>query len=398
MNNLFTAGELAKMAGVSLRTIRFYDSKGLLCPVSYSESGYRLYNRDSLVCLQHILMLKFLGFSLQQIADILKDDSDMDTHLSHQKDLLQKKKLQLEQMISTIEVVKNSKEEEKWDALIHLLNIMTEDEKIIEQYRQGSNLEKRINLHSYSTSSENWYDWVYERLGVSEGQSILEIGCGNAKLWAHNAEKLPHNLKITLTDRSEHMLAGARATMEPFGKLLQTRKISIQYQVADANKLKLLPETYHLIVANHVLYHVSELDACLRAISKALRFDGIFCCSTIGMNHMQELHEMVAEFDANIEIPSNNHVTMFRLENSLEKLKQYFETVQREIQDNDLVVDNADAIYNYVSSYPGNAPYILSCREKEFRQIIQEKIDKNGAIYIHKAAGMFICEKQISDK
>ncbi len=240
MNNLFTAGELAKMAGVSLRTIRFYDSKELLCPISYSESGYRLYNRDSLVCLQHILMLKYLGFSLDQIADMLKHDGDMDTHLSHQKELLEKKKLQLEQMISTIEVVKCSKEEEKWDALVHLLNIMTEDEKIIEQYRHGSNLDKRINLHSYSTSSENWYDWVYERLGVSEGQAILEIGCGNAKLWAHNAEKLPHNLKITLTDRSEHMLAEARATMEPFGELFQTRKISIQYQVADANKLKSL--------------------------------------------------------------------------------------------------------------------------------------------------------------
>jgi len=43
-NNLYTAGELAKMAGVSLRTIHFYDIKGLLCPVDYSESGYRLYD------------------------------------------------------------------------------------------------------------------------------------------------------------------------------------------------------------------------------------------------------------------------------------------------------------------------------------------------------------------
>jgi len=39
-NKLYTAGELAKMAGVSLRTIHFYDIKGLLCPVDYSKSGY----------------------------------------------------------------------------------------------------------------------------------------------------------------------------------------------------------------------------------------------------------------------------------------------------------------------------------------------------------------------
>lgn len=46
---LYTAGELAKLAGVSLRTIRFYDVKGLLKPVSYSEAGYRYYNQDSVM-------------------------------------------------------------------------------------------------------------------------------------------------------------------------------------------------------------------------------------------------------------------------------------------------------------------------------------------------------------
>ena len=49
-NNLYTVGELAKMAGVSLRTIHFYDMKGLLCPVAYSESGYRLYAAQLFLC------------------------------------------------------------------------------------------------------------------------------------------------------------------------------------------------------------------------------------------------------------------------------------------------------------------------------------------------------------
>ena len=62
---LYTAGEIAKIAGVSLRTIRFYDVKGLLKPVSYSDAGYRYYNQESLAVLQKILMLKYLGFSLQ---------------------------------------------------------------------------------------------------------------------------------------------------------------------------------------------------------------------------------------------------------------------------------------------------------------------------------------------
>ena len=79
-DNLFSAGELARMAGVSLRTIRFYDIKGLLCPVAYSESGYRLYNQQSFAILQHILMLKYLGFSLQQISDVIANKEDINEH------------------------------------------------------------------------------------------------------------------------------------------------------------------------------------------------------------------------------------------------------------------------------------------------------------------------------
>ncbi len=102
---LFTAGELAKMAGVSLRTIRFYDIKGLLCPVAYSESGYRLYDQSSFVRLQHILMLKYLGFPLQQIAELIQNEGNMQEHLAQQMKLLTEKKTQLEQMIATIGMV-----------------------------------------------------------------------------------------------------------------------------------------------------------------------------------------------------------------------------------------------------------------------------------------------------
>ena len=48
----YTAGEIARIAGVSLRTIRYYDAKGLLPPVSHSDTGYRLYDKGSLSLLQ----------------------------------------------------------------------------------------------------------------------------------------------------------------------------------------------------------------------------------------------------------------------------------------------------------------------------------------------------------
>lgn len=60
---LYTAGIFAKKAGVSIRTIRFYDKENLLKPSSHSESGYRIYTDSDFAKLQKILTLKFLGFS-----------------------------------------------------------------------------------------------------------------------------------------------------------------------------------------------------------------------------------------------------------------------------------------------------------------------------------------------
>ncbi len=152
---LYTAGEIARIAGVSLRTIRFYDEKGLLKPVSYSEAGYRYYNQESLAILQRILMLKYLGFSLQRIEEVMAS-RNMELQLSEQKELLIQKKRKLEEIISSIELMENSREKDKCGFLIRLLNLLTEDEKIQEQYRTADNLEKRIRLHDYSTSPLGW--------------------------------------------------------------------------------------------------------------------------------------------------------------------------------------------------------------------------------------------------
>lgn len=177
---LYTAGEIARIAGVSLRTIRFYDSKGLLKPVSHSEAGYRYYNQKSVEILQRILMLKYLGFSLQKIQQILREQ-DMELELSEQKALLQQKKNQLEELISAIEMMEQSREEDKWNFLLRLLNLLTEEEKVKEQYRTSSNLEKRIRIHDYSTNPQKWMDWVYERLELKENDRVLELGCCDQK-------------------------------------------------------------------------------------------------------------------------------------------------------------------------------------------------------------------------
>ena len=71
MKGYWKIGDLAKLTGLTLRTLRFYDQIGLFSPSEYTESGHRLYSESDLSRLHQILSLKELGLSLDEIKSAL---------------------------------------------------------------------------------------------------------------------------------------------------------------------------------------------------------------------------------------------------------------------------------------------------------------------------------------
>jgi DNA-binding transcriptional MerR regulator len=65
-------GELAQQTGVSVRTLHYYDEIGLLSPSSHTDAGHRLYADSGIICLQQIMFLRQVGFSLEEIRDCLE--------------------------------------------------------------------------------------------------------------------------------------------------------------------------------------------------------------------------------------------------------------------------------------------------------------------------------------
>ncbi|RAV21129.1 transcriptional regulator [Paenibacillus contaminans] len=76
---MYRIGQLAKEAGLSIRTLRYYDEFGVLKPSVVSGAGYRYYGKEDVIRLHHITTLKQLGFTLSEIKNVLEDERGIPT-------------------------------------------------------------------------------------------------------------------------------------------------------------------------------------------------------------------------------------------------------------------------------------------------------------------------------
>ena len=95
--------DIAKVAGTTSRTLRHYDSVGLLEPSRIGSNGYRYYDEDALATLQRILMLRDLGLSIPAIADVLSGQRDHAVALRQHLAWLQQEKDRLDSQIESVQ-------------------------------------------------------------------------------------------------------------------------------------------------------------------------------------------------------------------------------------------------------------------------------------------------------
>ncbi len=100
----YTVQKLGSLAGISTRTLRYYDEVGILKPARINSSGYRIYGEGEVNRLQQILFYRELGVSIEDIKDIMNSDSFDETEAlkSHHEKLLAKRR-QIDQLITNVE-------------------------------------------------------------------------------------------------------------------------------------------------------------------------------------------------------------------------------------------------------------------------------------------------------
>ncbi len=384
----YSSGEFARMANVSVRTIRYYDKQNILKPSYVNPAGARFYTDSDLARLQQILLLKYLGFSLEDIREMTVDSSDyhfMENHLKLQLKLVQDRIEQMQLVEAAIRDTTEAIEKEHeidWSQMLHLIHLTGMEKSMKSQYQDATNISARINLHKiYSQNTQGWFPWLYEQCHLRPGMQILELGCGNGALWTENMSLIPQEVSIVLSDVSEGMIRDIRRT-------IGQEDTRFAYEVFDCHQIPYTDNRFDLVIANHVLFYCDDIDKVCREVRRVLKPGGRFLCSTYGVHHMQEISRLVSDFDSRIQLAAENLYDWFGLENGQAILERYFPKVDMVRYDDSLVVDRAEPLIEYILSCHGNQNQYLLDRYKDFRHFV-EKETKQG-FYITKDAGAFI--------
>lgn len=376
--NYYKTGQFAKLANVSERTIRYYDKIGLLKPSFVMENGYRQYSDLDLLKLQKILSLKHLGFRIEEIFPMVMDNTNLKESFDLQMHLIDDKISHLQSLKDALKRASQSKDL-SWNMILSLVQLSNEETTIIEQYKNAKNLNDRILLHEkYSTNKQGWFSWLFEKIDFSRINRLLELGCGNGKLWQENKMDL-RNREIFLSDISDGMIDEVR------------NKLGSDFNciVANAEKIPFKDAYFDAILANHVLFYLNDLNLGLKEISRVLKCDGIFYCSTYGKEHMKEITEIVQNFDARINLSNHSLFDIFGLENGKAILKHYFSNVERMDYQDSLEITESKPLIDYIMSCHGNQNEILGPRLFEFKEYIESILKSEGKIIVTKQAGMF---------
>lgn len=386
----YTTGKFAKMANVTPRTIRYYDKYGLLKPNLIGENGYRYYVDADLLKLQRILLLKQLGFSLEEISPILMEN-DFDSFqqsLHIQLELVDKK---IDHLMALRNTLKNTTKfiennNINWDYVIELIQLINNDKTIIEQYHNSTNLNTRIELHErFSTNDLKWFPWVFKQINFKQVTRLLEVGCGNGKLWDQLTFDL-RNREIYLTDISKGMVEDTKKNLN---------NTNFSYLTVDCMQVPFKDQFFDTVIANHMLFYLKDIHKGLNEIQRVLSLQGDFYCTTYSAQHMRELTELVQQFDSRIKLSNNYLYENFGLENGKNILEKYFYEVKLYKYKDQLIVDEALPLINYILSCHGNQNEIIGKRTEEFKKFVEEKVNKKTPFVITKDAGMFICHKKV---
>lgn len=394
MKNLYTIGQLAKLAGISTKTLRVYEKKGLLIPERNADNSYRLYGEEAVRTLEKIQLMKWLDFSLDQIAEFLTlyETVSREKMLLEQKRLLEKKRAQLNTVIAHVDrAIKECKLGEQ-DSNTFLKSLGT----IVKNQRAD---ELAGHLSRHSNEPWGWSRFVVDTVGLGADMHVLDAGAGWGNLWRCNEERLPEGLKVTCVDKHN-------THMETFGAFLEEQKAAGKFANSefvftwDDLETMSFSKNYDRIFFNHTVSHITDRKALYRKFYNALAANGILTCTWGGYLFYDNMQPFFHEFFGSCpELDKGLKKHKERADAWEQELREVFPMVEKHTYEISLHFATAEEFLDYIVQVCKPVREVLEVRREEFLSYLRGKeVLKNerGDFEFTRDTFLFTCKKEKS--
>jgi ubiquinone/menaquinone biosynthesis C-methylase UbiE len=252
-----------------------------------------------------------------------------------------------------------------------------------DQYRDAANLNARIALHQrFSTNPQGWFPWVWETLAQLPRQaSVLELGCGAGSLWIACPERIPAGWSLILSDFSPGMLDAAWRNLVVLGR-------GFKFEQIDAQAIPYADETFDLVIANHLLYHIPDRPKALGEIRRVLRPGGQLVATTVGEKHLQELEVWFHRLGADMSLSAGTNP--FTLENGLGQLQPFFGQVETRRYADSLRITEIEPLLAYLGS---SLRLDQPVADETLRVELEAELHARGELFVTKDSGLFLAVK-----
>lgn len=391
MNKYYTIGQLAQLAGISTKTLRVYENKGLLLPERNEENGYRMYGEETVKILEKIQLMKYLDFSLEQIADFLQlyENISRENMLLEQKRLLEKKREQLNTVIAHVDraVQECRVAEQDSDAFLKSLGIIVRNQRADE-------LVRRLRLHA--DEPRGWSRFIFDTAELKEGMRILDAGAGYGNLWRYNQERLPKQLKVTCVDKHNTHMDTFYADVREGALMENFADDDFSFEWKD---LETMPFTdkYERIFFNHVVSHISDRNALYCKFASVLSEDGVFICTWGGLLLYEKLQPLLREFFEEKEYEELNrlyHKHVAHVEDWEHEIQSVFPRVTKHAYVITLRFGTAEEFMEYIQQVCRPVRHVLEMRRSEFLKFLQKFKNTNGQFAFERDTYLYLCRKE----
>lgn len=386
MEKRYTAGELARCAGVSARTIRFYEEKGILYPKERSAEGYRLYDEGAIVRLQEILMMKYVGLSLEEIQQALQQGEDLSVGelLERQRELVLGERKRLDSILEVIDQARRHCQEGQLPVarFVEIMQLVTKNQQA--NFRYGL-------YERYGTSRQRWHEWLFDRLLLKPGMRVLDVGCGHGNVWHSSWRRIPAGCRIILLDKEIKGLQYMHGIYQERQKEL-AEGAGLSLLCEDAEKWECPEADYDLILAGHLWSYIQDRERLLGRLHRGLAKGGRLISTFTAQISVQDVNRILEPVLGRKVLEPYEERKQAYITRMEELFAKEFSRVSRMSFHNSLRIGYPEELFRYLCDLDGELEMQIRSREQQVRKYLQGLIRQGKTPEIGTEARCYCCE------